>query len=202
MLTRRQLGQGLGAAALAAGIRPAVAAPVTMRLANAAGVNDAQLSFLTVGRHPKLGYYAAEGLDVDIINMSSSSQTLQALATDAVDCANLSGATYLPIFAKNPSLNIISVYVWMRRVQVAVAGKPDSAIKPIGELRGTRVGTRNTGDTGSFALQSMFEELGIDRANGAEWIWVGSGGPAGAALESNRIDALSIWDAELARVEI
>jgi NitT/TauT family transport system substrate-binding protein len=173
-----------------------------MRFGNAAGVNDPQISFITVGNHPKLGYYRDEGIEAHVVNMSSSSQSLQALATDDVEFATLSPATYLPIIAKNPSLNIISVYTWLRQMHYSVGVKPDSPFKTIADLKGQKIGIRNQGDGGYFALQAMFQELGIDPQRDVEWISVGTGGPAGAALYNGSIDAIAIWDAELARVEI
>jgi NitT/TauT family transport system substrate-binding protein len=204
MLTRRRFGQSLGAAALGVVAAPGIlrAKPSVLRLGNAAGVNDAQLSFLTIGQHPKLGYYAAEGVDIEVVNMSSASQTLQALATGSVEFATLGATTYLPIYAKNPALDIIGVYNWLRQSQVQVGVKPDSPITSIADLKGKRIGIRNQGDTGYFGLQAMFEELGYSPTKDAEYISVGSGGPAGAALYGDRIDALAIWDGEMARVEL
>jgi NitT/TauT family transport system substrate-binding protein len=204
MLTRREFGKALGGAAVGAVAAPYVASSAVpvIRLGNAAGINDAQLSFLTVGRHPKLGFYSAEGVDVDVINMNSSSQTLQALATGSVDVTNLSIATYLPLVAKNPSLNIISAYVWLRQNQAAVGVKPDSPLQSVADLKGKKIGIRNQGDTGYITMLSEFEELGLDPQKDAEWVSVGSGGPAGAALYNGHVDALAIWDGELARVEI
>jgi NitT/TauT family transport system substrate-binding protein len=204
MLTRRRFGQSLGAAAIGLAAAPSIvrAELPLMRCGNAAGVNDAQLSFMTIGRHPKLNYYKEEGIDVDVVNMSSSSQTLQALATGAVEFATTSPPTFLPVLAKNPGLNIISTYIWLRQIHYQVAVKPDSPIKSIGDLKGKQIGIRNPGDAGYFALQAMFQELGIDPVRDAEYVSVGTGGPAGAALYGGRIEALVIWDAELARVEL
>jgi NitT/TauT family transport system substrate-binding protein len=173
-----------------------------MRFGNGASVIDAQQCFITVGRHSKLNFYREEGLDTDIINVSSSAQSLQALATGSIEYAVLSTMSYLPVRAKNPALDIVSVYAWMPQNHIAVAVKPDSAFAGIADLKGKRVGIKNQGDAGYFALQSMFKELGIDPVHDAEYLAVNGGGPAGQALYGGRIDAIAIWDAELARVEL
>jgi NitT/TauT family transport system substrate-binding protein len=182
--------------------RPARAAVPVMRLGNAAGIIDAQLAFTTCGQHPKLGYYKEEGLDIEVLNMSSSSQALQAVATGSADFSALSPPTLLPVYATTPSLNIISAYVWLRQAHWQVTVKPDSPITSVADLKGKRIGIRNPGDTGFFGAKAMFRELGFDPAKDAEWISVGAGGPAGQALYGDRIDALAIWDGELARVEL
>src|SRR5689334_6637283 len=103
MLTRRRFGQTVGAGALALGAGPAFAKPATMRFANAAGVVDAQLSFISVGAHPKLHYHQDEGIEVDVINVSSVSQSLQALATGQCEFASMTPTAYLPLMSKNPT---------------------------------------------------------------------------------------------------
>ena len=200
MISRRQLGTLAAAAALAP--RVARAAPIPMRMGNAAGIVDPPLSFAPIGMHPKLGYYAAEGIALEVINMSSSSQTMQALATGAVDFATINLLTYLPVVAKNPRLDLVSAYEWCQQAYWEVSVKPDSPIQSLKDLKGKKVGIRNTGDTGYFGARAMLTELGLDPNNDCEWISVGDGGPAGDALYRGRVDALAIWDGEDARIEI
>jgi NitT/TauT family transport system substrate-binding protein len=203
-LTRRQFGKAVGAAALGVAWRPprARAALPAMRFGNGAGVTDSQLCFISVGKHPKLGFYKEEGVEAEIINMSSASQTVQAVATGSVEYGALSPVSYLPLFAKNPSLEVVSAYVFLPQTHVLVGVKPDGAVQSIADLKGKNIGIRNQGDTGYFALQAMFKSLGIDPQNDVQWTSVGGGGPAGQALYSGKIDAIAIWDAELARVEV
>jgi NitT/TauT family transport system substrate-binding protein len=206
VITRREFGKG-AAASLALTTGPAHAAPAAasvplLRFGNAAGITDSQLSFITVGRHPKLGFYEAEGIDTDTVNMSSTSQTLGAIAQGQVEYASLAVGSYLPLIAKNPALDVVSAYVFLPQNHLLVGVKPDSPVKSIGDLKGRTIGIRNTGDTGYYGTMAMFRELGLDPGTDAQWLSVGTGGPAGAALYNGSIDAIAIWDAELARVEL
>jgi NitT/TauT family transport system substrate-binding protein len=200
MISRRQF------TALAAGTaflpRIAQAADVSMKLGNAAGIVDPQLSFATIGMHPKLGYYAAEGIALEVVNMSSSSQTMQALATGAVDFATINALTFLPVFAKNPRLDVVCAYEWCPQAYWEVSVKPDSPVQSLRDLKGKKIGIRNTGDTGYFGARGSMAEIGMDPDNDVEWISVGNGGPAGDALYRGRVDALAIWDGEDARIEL
>ena len=200
MIKRRHLGALVAGAALAG--RRARAAPVSMRMGNAAGIADPQLAFATIGMHPKLGYYAQEGVSLDIINMTGSSQSMQALATGAVEFATINPLTFLPVVAQNPRLGVVCAYEWCRQAYWQVAVKPDSPVTDLAGLKGKTIGIRNTGDTGYFGARDMLAELGMDPDKDVEWISVNNGGPAGDALYRGRIDALAIWDAELARVEL
>ncbi len=204
MITRRNLG-GIAAAAAASSLvlpKPARAETIAMRMGNAAGIVDPQLAFATVGMHPKLGYYAAEGLSLDVLNMSSSSQSMQALATGAVEFATINPLTFLPVFAKNPSLDVVCAYEWCPQAYWEVTVKPDSPVQALTDLKGKKIGIRNTGDTGYFGAKAMLNELGMNAENDVEWISVGDGGPAGDALYRGRVDALAIWDAADARIEL
>lgn len=203
MITRRRFLQAAASsgAAMVLHNRFADAQMPKLRLGNAAGVTDAQLTFVTVGQHPKLNYYKDEGVEVEVFNMAGSAQTLQALAANNVEFTNLSPPIYVQGYAKNPDLNIISAYVWMRQVHWSVTVKPDSPIKDLRELKGKKIGIRNTGDTGFFGAKAMFKEIGLDPEKDFEWISVGSGAPAAQALDRGQVDALAIWDAEYARIE-
>ena len=202
-ITRRHFGAlAAGAASLALPNIARAAEPISMKMGNAAGIVDPQLSFATVGMHPKLGYYAAEGVALEVLNMSSSSQSLQAVATGSVEFATINPLTYLPVLAQNPRLDLVCAYEWCPQPYWEVAVKPDSPIKALADLKGKKIGIRNTGDTGYFGAKAMLAELGMDPEADVEWISVGNGGPAGDALYRGRIDALAIWDGEFARIEI
>ena len=81
MITRRDFGlmsAGAGISLLSVGETNAQGI-TTMRLANASGVIDSQVIFMTVGMNPKVGYYAAEKVAMEVTNMSGAAQTMQAM---------------------------------------------------------------------------------------------------------------------------
>lgn len=203
MFTRRRFLRTAGVAGAAVVLRNrfADAQMPKLRMGNAAGITDAQLTFATVGQHPKLNYYKDEGIEMEVLNMAGSAQTLQALASNNVEFTNLSPAIFVQGYAKSPDLNIISAYVWMRRAHWSVTVKPESPIKELREMKGKKIGILNTGDTGFFGAKAMFREVGLDPEKDFEWIAVGRGGTAGQALDRGQVDALAIWDAEYARIE-
>ncbi len=203
MITRRKFLHLTGATGATVALQNRFTEAQTPRLrhGNAAGITDAQLTFVTVGQHPKLNYYKEENVEVEVLNMAGSGQTLQALAAGNVEFTNLSPPIYVQGHARNPDLNIISAYVWMRRVHWSVTVKPDNAVKELRELKGKKIGILNTGDTGFFGAKAMVKEIGLDPEKDFEWIAVGRGATAGQALDRSQVDALAIWDAEYARIE-
>ena len=167
MLTRREFGE----LAAAAGVVLVSAGPLnaqgqrTIRMANAAGVVDPQLMFATVGQHKRLNYYTQEGVALDVVNMSGSAQTLQAIVSGNSETANISPIFYLPLVSKDPSLDIINVYAWLRIPSQGIVVKPDSPVKTIANLKGKTIGIRNQGDSGYPFARAMMKELAKSFAN-------------------------------------
>jgi NitT/TauT family transport system substrate-binding protein len=204
MLTRRRFGiaAAAGAATLAA---PAVGRAqqlVKMRVGLASGVNDAQVAFQSIGMHPKLNWYKEEGVELEIVNSSSTMTPLQLLTTGQIEFATIAPGTLLPPYAANANLGITCAYMWMPRVHTHVVVKPDSAITEIKHLKGKKIGIRGPGDSGYFFLQAVFKQMGIDPQKDVEWVSINAGGPAGQALYNGTVEAISIWDVEYTRIEI
>ena len=111
MIDRRQLGLSAAGLVLAAAL-PARKAraelPMLLRIANAAGINDPQQIFCTAGRHPRLGFYQAEGVDFELVNVANPSQGMQSVATGETTLASLSPGIFLPVVARDPSFPVIA----------------------------------------------------------------------------------------------
>jgi NitT/TauT family transport system substrate-binding protein len=201
MLTRRDFGLGLGALGLAAGL-PALAQNLrAMKVANTAAVNDPQQCFVTSGQHPKLNFYKPAGVDVEYVNMSSMTQALQSLRAGHVDFGPAVPGILLPAMAKDPTLDLVSVYKWLPRNANVIVVKPSSPIRSAADLAGKRVGVRSQGDSGIVVTKTMLAELGL-KDDKCEYIAIGDGAPAGAAIDNDRVDAMVSFDTAAARIEL
>lgn len=198
MLTRRDFGLGVGALvalpALAQGVK-------VLKVANTAGVMDAQQCFITCGQHPKLNFYKHEGVDVEYVNMTSITQALQSLMTQQVHFGPMAPGILLPALAKEPTLDLVAVYEWLPRNANVIAVKPGNPIRSAADLAGKRIGVRNQGDPGIVVTKTMLAELGL-KDDKCEYIAVGDGLPAGAAIDNDRVDAFVTFDTAAARVEL
>jgi len=187
-------------AALGAPGRSAAQSKRVFRAANPNNVLDAQQAFATCGRHPKLGYYAMENVDIEYVNMSSIVQAMLSVSTGAADLASLAPALYLPAVAKEPQLGIIACYEWLPRNANVVVVLPDSKIKSINDTVGKKIGIRNQGDGGIAQLQLMYSELGLPTGD-LNFIAVGDSGVAGTALANGSVDCYVTFDAQAGRIE-
>lgn len=201
MLTRRDFGLGLGALGLAGGL-PALAQNLrVMKVANTAAVNDPQQCFVTAGQHPKLNFYKPGGVDVEYVNMSNMTQALQSLRGGHVDFGPAVPGILLPAMAKDPTLDLVSVYKWLPRNANVIVVKPGSPIKSAADLAGKRIGVRSQGDSGIVVTKTMLAELGL-KDDKCEYIAIGDGAPAGAAIDNDRVDAMVSFDTAAARIEL
>jgi NitT/TauT family transport system substrate-binding protein len=202
MFNRRHFGLGLGAFGLAGMLPPALAQGIrVMRVANTAAVNDPQQCFVTAGQHPKLNFYKPAGVDVEYVNMSSMTQALQSLRSGQVDFGPAVPGILLPAMAKDPSLDLVSVYKWLPRNANVIVVKPGSPIKTAADLAGKRIGVRSQGDSGIVITKTMLAELGL-KDDKCEYIAIGDGAPAGAAIDNDRVDAMVAFDTATARIEL
>ena len=174
MLNRRDFGLGLGALGLGAGL-PAIAQNVrVMRLANTAAVNDPQQCFVTAGQHPRLNFYKPGGVDPEYVNMSSMTQALQSLRAGHVEFGPAVPGILVPAMAKDPSLDLVSVYKWLPGNANTVVVKPASPIQSVADLAGKRIGVRSQGDAGVVVLKAMLAELGWPGL--ILFLWINIGG--------------------------
>ncbi len=204
MLTRRDFGlmsAGAGLSLITVGETNAQGI-TKIRMANASGIIDSQIIFLTAGMNPKLGFYAQEKIDKDIINMSGVGQTIQAVTTGNSEVSPISPPGLFNVYLKNPTIDLVCVYCWLRQVHWGIVVKPDSPAKSIADLKGKKIGIRNQGDTGFIGAKPMLKEIGLDPDKDVEWVAIGEGGPAGDAIYKGRVDAMAYWDGGIARVEL
>ena len=204
MITRRHFNGLMGAAGVtlvSVGQTRGQSTPV-VRLGNAAGIIDPQVTFLTVGQNKRTPFYQQEGVELDIINMTSGAQTIQSVTAGNVETTTANPLTLLSIVSKTPNIDLVAVYAWLRQPHFSVGVKPDSPIKTLADLKGKTIGIRNQGDTGYFATRAMLSELGIDPDKDVEWAPIGEGGPAGQAVYSGRVAAMGFWDSAFMRIEL
>jgi NitT/TauT family transport system substrate-binding protein len=199
MLTRRQFGLGLGAAAAGALIIRDLhdargAEPIVVKLGSSLGLYELPNAGWMCGNHKKLGFYAEEGVAIDYTNTGNAANSFNALVNGVSDYGLVIGSTLLPFLAQNPDADLVSFYAVIPQPFWYVAVKPDSPYKELKDLKGKSIGIVNQGDTGYFGAKAMFKELGIDPASDVNWVSVGAGGPAGQALAGGRVDALAEWD--------
>ncbi len=145
-----------------------------------------------------LGFFAAEGLDMDIQNTQTGMISAQLLQSGNAQVGTTAGDAILSVREKGGDL--ISFFNLKRNPGTFLVVLPDSPVRTLTDLKGKTIGAPSFGAGGGLALKQNLAELGIapDQYTG---INTGAGPSAVAALRSGQIDALVMWDAMLAAAE-
>lgn len=206
-VTRRRFIAGttasLGSAAFTAGSlglpRPARAAPEVSRLVITQAVTS--LAFIQNYIAAELGYFADEGLEVEVVVTRGGGPDVQAvLAGDAAFTVN-DGAQILPAVAKGQTLtclmatldrNIINVSM-LRETADRLSVGPES---PIGDklaaLAGLNIGITRPGSLTWQLARFNLNTAGLDPDTGATIVGLGGGPAVAAGLQNGDVDAIYI----------
>jgi NitT/TauT family transport system substrate-binding protein len=146
----------------------------------------------------RLGYFAAEGLDVEIQNSQTGMISAQVLQSNNAQVGTTAAAAVMTVREQNG--DIVSFFNLKRNAGTFLVVLKDSPIQKLDDLKGKTVGAPSFGAGGGLALKQNLSEIGItpDQYTG---IATGAGPSAIAALRGSQIDALVMWDAMLGAAE-
>lgn len=145
-----------------------------------------------------LGYFAAEGLDVDIQNTQTGMVSAQLLQSHGGQVGTTAADAIFAVRERGGDL--VSFFQLKRNPGTFLTTLPDSPIKNLADLKGKTVGAPSFGAGGGYALKQNLKEMGIMPEQYTA-IATGAGPAAVAALRSGKIDALVMWDAMLGAAE-
>jgi NitT/TauT family transport system substrate-binding protein len=146
----------------------------------------------------RLGYFSAEGLDVDIQNSQTGMISAQVLQSNNAQVGTTAAAAVMAVREQNGDL--VSFFNLKRNAGTFLVVLKDSPIQKLEDLKGKTIGAPSFGAGGGLALKQNLNEIGIspDQYTG---IATGAGPSAIAALRGGQIDALVMWDAMLGAAE-
>ena len=145
-----------------------------------------------------LGYFAAEGLDMQIQNTQTGMVSAQLLQSGNAQVGTTAGDAILSVDEQGGDL--VSFFNLKRNPGTFLVVLPDSPIHGLADLKGKTIGAPSFGAGGGLALKQNLTEVGITPDQYTA-IATGAGPSAVAALRSGKIDALVMWDAMLAAAE-
>jgi NitT/TauT family transport system substrate-binding protein len=146
----------------------------------------------------RLGYFAAEGLDVDIQNSQTGMISAQVLQSNNAQVGTTAAAAVMTVREQNGDL--VSFFNLKRNAGTFLVVLKDSPIRKLDDLKGKTVGAPSFGAGAGLALKQNLSEIGITPEQYTA-IATGAGPSAIAALRTGQIDALVMWDAMLGAAE-
>lgn len=145
-----------------------------------------------------LGYFAAEGLDLNIQNTQTGMISAQALQSDSAQVGTTAAEAVMAV--REQGGDLVSFFNLKRNAGTFMVVLPDSPIHKLEDLKGKTIGAPSFGAGGGLGLKQNLSEIGITPDQYTA-IATGAGPSAVAALRTGKIDALVMWDAMLAAAE-
>lgn len=146
-----------------------------------------------------LGYFADEGLTVNFANVPGGAVGAQLVAGGKGDMYFGSVDQVFKVRPLGGTLKI--VYVMNQGRQYYPVVLENSPIKEIAHLKGKRIGVLSLAMGGIPYYKAILAEGGLNPERDVTFIAVGQGAQALAALTKGAVDALALWDTEIATIE-
>ncbi|HWW47198.1 MAG TPA: ABC transporter substrate-binding protein [Xanthobacteraceae bacterium] len=146
----------------------------------------------------RLGFFADEGLDVEMRYSQGAPQATQIAASGAADMARVSFEPYLSGYSKGLRGKFYMRSNYHNIFWLAVLEGSD--IKAVGDLKDKKIGVINMGSGALVVARSMLRQAGIQPDN-SMFLPVGAGPSALRALQEGKVSAVALWDAGYSALE-
>lgn len=193
----------LGAAAVAAPVLYAQPRPEKTRLSLAVGGKSA-LYHLPLTLAEQLGFFKAEGLDVEIVDHGDGPQAIQAALAGTADVV---AGTYGETIQLQSRGRMFRAFVLQGRapqIALGISTRNLPGFRDLAELRGRRIGVVQPGSSSHMIASLVLARAGL-RAADVSYIATGSGSGAGAgvlaALRDGELDAICHSDPVMTMLE-
>ena len=193
-LSRR--GFGLAAAVAAAGACvPALRAQPRRereRVTIAVG-GKARFAYLPLTIAEQLGFFQAEGLEVEIRDFATGAQALQAVLSGIADVCSGTFEHTVSLQSKGRSFRSIVLQGRAPQIVTGVSTRTLAAYRGLRDLQGRRIGIPAPGGASHMQATLVRARAGLKPAD-AEFVPLGTPSAAASALRAGQIDAVSITD--------
>lgn len=148
----------------------------------------------------QLGYFKAEGLDVEISDFAGGARALQAVVGGSADV--VSGAFEHTINLQSKGQMFRAFVMQGRAPQIAfgVSNKTLASYKTVADLKGKKIGVSAPGSSTNMVANLVLSRGGL-KATDVSFIGVGTSAGALAALRSGQIDAVCNVDPVMTMLE-
>ena len=192
--SRRQFGlQALvGGATLAATSALAQPKPEKSKVTIAVG-GKASFYHLPLTIAEQLGYFRAEGLEVEIQDFAGGTSALLAVQSGSADVVSGAYEHTINLQEKNQFFQAFVLQGRAPAIALGVSNKAMPNYRTLADLRGRKIGVSEPGSSTNMLVSLLFARAGLKTAD-TNIIGVGSAASALAAMRSGQIDALSYVD--------
>ncbi|WP_077002915.1 ABC transporter substrate-binding protein [Variovorax sp. KK3] len=148
----------------------------------------------------QLGYFKAEGLDVEISDFAGGARALQAVVGGSADVCSGAYEHTINLQAKNQVFQSFVLQGRAPQIAIGVSTKNMAGYKTIADLKGKKIGVSAPGSSTNMVANLVLSRGGL-KASDVSFIGVGVAAGALTALRSGQIDAISNTDPVMTMLE-
>jgi len=189
----------LGTAALAFPALRAQGKLEKTKIAIAVG-GKAAFYYLPLTITEQLGYFKAEGLDVEISDFAGGARALQAVVGGSADVVSGAYEHTINLQSKNQMFQAFVLQGRAPQIAFGVSTKNMPNYKTVADLRGKKIGVSAPGSSTNMMANLVLSRAGL-KASDVSFIGVGTAAGALVALRSGQIDAMSNTDPVMTMLE-
>ncbi len=151
------------------------------------------LYYLPLTIAEQLGYFKAEGLELQIVDFAGGSQALRALVGGSADVVSGAFEHTVNMQAKGQRLRAVVLMGRAPQIVLGVNPKTMAGFKTVADLKGKKIGVTAPGSSTNVMTNFVLAKAGL-KPSDVSIIGVGAGNGAVAAMRAGQIDALSNLD--------
>jgi NitT/TauT family transport system substrate-binding protein len=189
----------LGAASLAFPALRAQGKPEKTKISIAVG-GKAAFYYLPLTITEQLGYFKAEGLEVEISDFAGGARALQAVVGGSADVVSGAYEHTINLQSKNQMFQAFVLQGRAPQIAFGVSTRNMPNYKTVADLRGKKIGVSAPGSSTNMMANLVLSRAGL-KASDVSFIGVGTSAGAIAALRSGQIDAMSNTDPVMTMLE-
>ena len=160
----------------------------------------AALYYLPLTISEQLGYFKAEGLDVEISDFAGGARALQAVVGGAADVCSGAFEHIINLQSQNQMFRAFVLQGRAPQIALGVSTKTLPNYKSVGDLKGKKIGVSALGSSTNMLANLVLSRGGL-QASDVSFVGVGTTAGALTALRSGQIDALSNTDPVMTMLE-
>jgi NitT/TauT family transport system substrate-binding protein len=146
-----------------------------------------------------LGYWKAEGLDVEVASVEGSAAGMQQIGSGNIQVVSLGPEEI--IIGREKGVKIKGYFVQARTTIFRIVVPAESPIKTVAELKGKTIGVPALASGSVPFAKALVASVGMDPDKDINILAVGVGAPGMLALQQKKVDALGLWDTLQASME-
>jgi NitT/TauT family transport system substrate-binding protein len=148
----------------------------------------------------QLGYFKAEGLDVEISDFAGGARALQALVGGSADIVSGAYEHTINMQSKNQYIQAFVLQGRAPQIALGVSTKAMPNYRSLTDLKGKKIGISAPGSSTNMVANLVLSRAGL-KASDVSYVGVGTSAGALAALRSGQIDAMSNTDPVMTMLE-